>query len=234
VPGGHAHQVFQDMGVPDTITSDGGPELKSDKLKACLRQYSVHHRLTSVGFAHANTRAELGVKSAKRMLRDNMSSSGELNNVAVTRAVLQYRNTPDRDTGLSPVYILLSRQLKDFLPTKPNQLPTIGSHKDLSTMWQEVAEWRELALAKRSAKDQENLSSQFKEHGPLNLGYHVTIKNQAGNNPRRWEKRGVVVAALPNRQYLVRTDGSRCLTLRSRKFLRKFTPIHEDPKDQLD
>ena len=112
-------------------------------------------RLTSVGFAHANTRAELGVKSAKRMLRDNMSPSGELNNVAVTRAVLQYRNTPDRDTGLSPAYMLLGRQLRDFLPSKPNQPPPIGSHRDLSSTWQEVAQWRELALAKRSAMDQE-------------------------------------------------------------------------------
>jgi hypothetical protein len=100
------------------------------------------------------------------MLRDNMSPSGELNNVAVTRFVLQYRNTPDRDTGLSPAYMLLGRQLKDFLPSKPNQLPAIGSHKNLSTTWQEVAEWRELDLAKRSAKDQENLSGKFKEHAP--------------------------------------------------------------------
>jgi hypothetical protein len=58
-------RLFQDMGVPDTITSDGGPEFKAKKLKTCLRQYGVHHRLTSVGFAHANTRAELAVKSAK-------------------------------------------------------------------------------------------------------------------------------------------------------------------------
>jgi hypothetical protein len=48
------NKLFQDIGVPDTITSDGGPEFKSEKLKALLRQYRVHHRLTSVGFAHAN------------------------------------------------------------------------------------------------------------------------------------------------------------------------------------
>jgi hypothetical protein len=86
-----------------------------------------------VGFAHANTRAELAVKSAKRLLRENISPSRELNNVAVTRAVLQYRNTPDKDTGLSPAYMLLGRQLKDFLPAKPNQLLPISTHKDLSS-----------------------------------------------------------------------------------------------------
>ena len=65
-------KLFQDIGVPDTITSDGGPEFKSENLKALLQQYGVHHRLTSVGFAHANTRVKLAVKSAKRLLRENM------------------------------------------------------------------------------------------------------------------------------------------------------------------
>ena len=222
-------RLFQDMGVPDSVTSDGGPEFKSDKFKSCLRQYGVQHRLTSVGFAHANTRAELAVKTAKRMLRDNMSPTGGLDNVAVTRAVLQYRNTPDRDTGLSPAYMLLGRQLKDFLPSKPNHLPPLSSHKDLSATWQNVAEWRELALAKRSAKDQENLSEHVKDHAPLALGDHVMVQNQVGNNPKRWEKRGVIVNVLPNRQYQVRLDGSRRLTLRNRKFLRKFSPIHGEP-----
>ena len=226
-------RLFQDMGVPDTITSDGGPEFKSEKFKSCLRQFGVRHRLTSVGFAHANTRAELAVKSAKRLLRDNMSPTGGLDNVAVARAVLTYRNTPDRDTGLSPAYMLLGRQLKDFLLSKPDHLPPLGSHKDLSSTWQEIAEWRELALAKRSVKDQENLSTHVKEHAPLELGDHVMVQNQTGNQPLRWSKRGVVVQVLPNRQYQVRMDGSRRITLRNRKFLRKFMPLHEDPSDRL-
>ena len=193
-------RLFQDVGVPDTITSDGGPEFKSEKLKDLLQQYGVHHRLTSVGFAHANTRAELAVKTAKRLLRENISPSGDLETAAVTRAVLQYRNTPDRDTGLSPTYLLLGRQLRDFLPAKPNQLPPVRTSRDLSSTWQEVAEWRELALAKRSTKNQENLSAKVKEHTPLALGDHVMIQNQVGNNPTRWNKRGVVVAILPHRQ----------------------------------
>ena len=73
-----------------------------------------------------------------------MSPTGGLDNVPVTRAVLTYRNT-----GLSPAYMLLDRQLKDFLHTKPNHLPPLGSHNGLSSTWQDIAEWRELALAKR-------------------------------------------------------------------------------------
>ena len=56
-------RLFQDFRVPQKLTSDGSPQFMSDKLQSCLRQYGLHQRLTSVGFAHANTRAELGVKS---------------------------------------------------------------------------------------------------------------------------------------------------------------------------
>ena len=48
----------------------------------------------SVVFAHSNTRAELRVKTAKRLLRDNMSSTGKLDTLALTKALLTYRNTP--------------------------------------------------------------------------------------------------------------------------------------------
>ena len=51
----------------------------------------MHQRFKSVGFAHANTRAELGVKSAKRLRRDNIPSNGKVDKVAVTRALLTYR-----------------------------------------------------------------------------------------------------------------------------------------------
>ena len=50
-------------------------------------------------------------------------------------------------------------------------------------------------------------------------------KNQTGNRPRQWDRRGVIVEVMPFRQYKVMLDGSRQLTLRNRKFLRAFTPV---------
>ena len=84
-----------------------------------------------IGFAHVNMRAELGVKTTKRLLRDNVSSNGKLDNLAVTKALLTYRNTLDRDTRLSPAFMLLGGNLRDFLPTKPFLLST----SDLSGTW---------------------------------------------------------------------------------------------------
>jgi hypothetical protein len=72
------------------------------------------------------------------------------------------RNTPDQDTGMSPAQMLLSRDLCDFLPgTKPKAHLT--RHTDLRDTWQEVAEWRELALAPRGAKLHDKLKQGTKE-----------------------------------------------------------------------
>ena len=93
-----------------------------------------------------------------------------------------------------------------------------------------MAEWREKALAPRGAKLHDRLKQGTKELPPLQIGDHVMIQNQLGNKPKRWDKRGVVVQADPKtRQYKVMTFGSRRLTLRNRRFLRKYTPIHTPP-----
>ena len=209
-------KLFRDMGIPETLTTDGGTTFVSDQFKKILEQYGVHHRVTSVGFPHANTRAEVAVKTAKRLLRANIPPSGKLNGVALSRALMQYRNTPDRDSGLSPSELLLGRKLKDFLPFRK---PKDSLWKLTSQKWKDIADWRELALARRCKSIHEKLSERTKDLPELKIGDLVIVQNQLGNNPRRWDKRGVIVQALPNRQYYVRVDGSRRLTSRNRKSL---------------
>ena len=221
-------QSFHSFGIPETLTSDGGSEYIAGNTKEFLRKLGVHHRLSSVGFPHANQKAERSVGTAKRVIRDAVKPSGELDTVTLIRGLLQLRNTPDKDTGLSPAEMLLGRQLRDFLPGKPK--PHMTSHKDLKDVWQKVAEWRELALAPRGAKMHDKLEQGTKELPPLEIGDHVMIQNQLGNKPKRWDKRGVVVQADPaTRQYKVMSFGSRRLTLRNRKFLRKYSPVHTAP-----
>ena len=72
---------------------------------------------------------------------------------------------------------------------------------------------------------EEKLSEHAKDLPPLSVGDAVLVQNQLGNNPRRWEKRGVVVQVLPHRQYKVMMDGSRRISLRNRKFLRSYNPL---------
>ena len=96
-------------------------------------------------------------------------------------------------------------------------------------MWQELADAREKALAPRSTKQHEKWSTGAKELIPLQVGDNVFIQNQSGNYPLKWDKRGKVVGVKGFDQYEVMVDGSRRITLRNRKYLRKYTPFKCQP-----
>ena len=51
-------QCFHSFGLPETLASDGGQEYTAGNTKEYLGKLGVHHRLTSVGFPHANQKAE--------------------------------------------------------------------------------------------------------------------------------------------------------------------------------
>ena len=109
-----------------------------------MRTYVIQHRISSVGNPHADSRAELGVKTVKRMLRDNVSANGSLDRAGVLRALLQLRNTPNRDTKLSPARALFGRELRDFLPQPGSAL--------MGDLWMNRADAREQALGTRGMK----------------------------------------------------------------------------------
>ena len=60
---------------------------------------------------------------------------------------------------------------------------------------------------------------------PLTIGDCVMIQNQTGPNPTKWDKTGVVVEVRQFDQYVVRVDVSGRVTLRNRRFLRKYIPV---------
>ena len=210
---------FMNYGIPEEFSSDAGPCYVSAPTLSFFRHWGIRHRLSSVAFPHSNTRAELGVKSCKRMIRDNTGSKGELNKDKFARALLQYRNTPLQGIGLSPAQILFGREIRDFFPFAPGKA---GIRQE----WRVTADDREEALAKRHATNIETWNRNVKELSELEIGQNVFVQNQTGNYPQRWGKTGSVIDKGPGpRQYYIRMDGSRRVSLRNRKFLRKSTAV---------
>ena len=211
-------RTFSTFGVPEELSSDGGPEFTAGATRKFLQDYGVHHRLSSVAFARSNGRAELGVKSMKRLLSDNTNYNGDLNTDAFQRAVLQYRNTPDRETRVSPAICVFGRQIRDFIPVLP------GKYKPHNA-WSETLQSRESALCHRHIKACDRLSEHTRRLSPLKIGDHVRIQNQTGPNPLKWDRTGIIIEVRQFDQYIVKIDGSNRSTLRNRKFLRKFIPM---------
>ena len=210
-------QFFSTFGIPEELSTDGGLTFTAYETQQFLSDYGIRHRLSSVAFPHSNQRAELGVKSMKRLIRDNTSGDGSLDNDKFLRALLQYRNTPDRDTGFSPAQVIFGRNLRDFLPAPQSRYKP-------QPQWIMLQADREKALAKRAALNMERLSTGTKALPPLCVGDSVLVQNQTGNYPSRWDITGVVVEVKDHDQYVIKVDGSGRMTLRNRKFLRKITP----------
>ena len=160
------------------------------------------------------------------MIKSNTGPDGSIDVDAFQRAILQYRNTPDQHTKLSPAMIIFGRAIKDFIPVLP------GKYRPHNT-WREMLEDRETALRNRHMKDCERLTEHTKRLLPLVVGDCVRIQNQTGNHPKKWDKTGVVVEVKQFDQYVVRVDGSGRGTLRNRQFLRKYTPVLARPEPTM-
>lgn len=203
-------RYFATFGVPQELSSDGGPPFESNEFNTFLKNWGINHRLSSAYFPQSNGRAESAVKTMKRILTTNISQSGSLDTESVVKALLLHRNTPAPDMGISPAELLFGRNIPDHLP-EPMQF---------RREWSELANAREQAYLRRHNNATTN--HERRELPDLIIGDSVTIQNQTGNNPRRWDKTGQIIETLPHRQYKIRVDGSRRVTLRNKRFVRKI------------
>ena len=146
---------------------------------------------------------------------DNMSPDGRVNNDKFLRAMLQYRNTPQPDTRLSPAQVVYGRYLRDFIPVANDKY-------EPKQEWALIRECREKALSRRLDRDGARLERYTKRQKIIPVGEAVAVQNQTGRFPNKWDKTGIVMENMDHDKVLVRLDGSRRLTTRNRRFVRKI------------
>ena len=114
--------VFVTFGIAEELSSDGGHELMAGATETFLRNWGVHYRVScSVAHSHSNCRAELGVKTVKRMLVGSTGPGDSLNTDAFQRAMLAYRNTPDPVSRVNPAEIIFGRRIRHIIQAPPAQ-----------------------------------------------------------------------------------------------------------------
>ncbi len=126
------------------------------------------------------------MKTVKRMITNHTGPQGTLDTDAFQHAILQYRNSPDKDTKLSPAMCVFGRPIKYFIPILP------GRYKPHDA-WKDMLSAREEALRVRHMRAMEQWSEHTQKLVPLAVGDQVRIQNQVSPNPHRWNKTGQVI-----------------------------------------
>ena len=162
--------IFRDLfvadGVSEELSSNGGPQFMAESFQQFLKLWVVRHRLPSVPYPQSNGCAE---GMAKRIIHNNISLDGSLNNERAAQAILQHPNTPLQDIGLSPAQILLHHQFPDGIPSDP-------SHYKLHKDWIITAEQREKALSKCNPLLVEKYNCKVRQLLPCGAGTNVVVQ----------------------------------------------------------
>ena len=211
--------LFAQFGVPEELSFDGGPPFDGYEWKRFLIQWDIAPRLSSANYAQPNGRAEMAVKSCRRMMRNNTDGNGQVHTTRMMKALLQYRNTPSAITGMSPAYMLFGRNLKDALPSIPiSHDPTTMSYSEKygkpSSVWSGIKYCIEIAYAHKRTDAATRYNSDKHPLPPLSIGDSVSIQNRRGFHLLRWDRTGVIVERLEQRKYLVKFDRSGNVLLR--------------------
>lgn len=101
--------IFSEHGIPKQICSDNMP-FNSYEFIQFSKDWDIECIYSSPRYPKSNGMAERAVQIAKNILKKSSNES------EVFIALLEYRSTPVKGTGLAPCQVLMSRILRSKIP----------------------------------------------------------------------------------------------------------------------
>ena len=177
----HLKSIFARHGIPESLTSDNGPQYSAELFSTFAKDYGFTHLTSSPHYLQGNGAAERAVRMVKTLLEKNDDPY---------TALLAYRSTP-LENGYSPAELLMCRKLRTTIPVISKQLSPC-----LLNMT--IVKQREVRIRERQ-QDNFNNYHQARQLRQLQLGGQVYIPNNSSE--------GTVIEESSTRSYIVQTPG---------------------------
>lgn len=160
-------KAFCRTGAPDIAWSDQGLQFTAKLIQGFSKEWGFQHNTSSPMHPQSNGKAEAAVKSMKKIIQASWTRDA-LDERKLTRALLQYRNTPSQLDQLSPAQKLFGQPIQDTLP---------AHRRDFAPQWQiSVEEAEKHAIT--HAKQVEHYYNQHARALPeIHVGSNVAIQN---------------------------------------------------------
>ena len=174
---------FARYGAPAELVSDNASQFTSAEFQNFTIEWGIEHTTPDPMNPRANGKAEAAVKTIKTLMK-----KCSMDGTNVYMALLELRNTPRQDTGLSPNQMMFGRSTRTLLPTATNN----------------TTNKKQMRVAENKKKSRQKVIKQShdrsaKDLPPVKVGQSVFFKHHDGG---RWRK-GICTERVADRSYMI-------------------------------
>ena len=219
-------EAFAIHGIPERITTDGGPPYSGHEFARYCERMGVEHHTTTPEDAQANGFAEAFVKILVKLVHTALVERRDPRKM-VSSYLMAYRATPHKVTGRSPAELLFNRRIR-------TKLPGLKVQQD-GDMDREVRERHQKEKEKQKSYADEKRKARTKVVRP---GDQIMIQQRKSTTKTPWDPRPFTVTQVKGSQVEVKRGEEvkkRALNLIKKLKFRKGAKIRETKeKDDED